>query len=121
MNFPNKPKGIKRIMLATANSARAFNWLTKNETAFQQELLISAILVTVTFFLEVTFAEQLILWCALLFVLFTEALNTAIEAVVDRIGIEHHSLSGLAKDIGSLAVSFSLIIAALIWLAVLLD
>jgi diacylglycerol kinase (ATP) len=54
-------------------------------------------------------------------VLFTETINTAIEAVVDRIGYEHHQLSGLAKDLASAAVFISMIIAIIIWGVVLAD
>ena len=45
--------------------------------------------------------------------------NSAIEATVDRIGLERHTLSGLAKDIGSAAVLTSLLLLAVIWILVL--
>lgn len=61
------------------------------------------------------------LWCALLVVLLAEIINTAIEAVVDRISLEIHPLSGLAKDLGYLAVMVSVIIAILIWASVFVE
>ena len=116
----NKPKGLKRVYLATLNSLRAFNWLMKNEAAFRQELLLLIVVIPITFFLEITIKEQLILIIATLFIIFTEILNTAIESVVDRVGLDIHPLSGLAKDLGSAAVFISLVIAACTWIAVLI-
>jgi diacylglycerol kinase (ATP) len=115
----NKPTGLKRIHLATLNSLRAFMWLFKNESAFKQELLLLLMAIPMTFIFDITMKEQLILILAVLFIIFTEIINTAIEAVVDRVGLEFHPLSGLAKDLGSAAVFVSLIIASIIWLAVL--
>ncbi|WP_373560817.1 diacylglycerol kinase [Idiomarina loihiensis] len=64
--------------------------------------------ISVTFLFNITLKEQLILIIAVLFIMFTEIVNTAIEAVVDRIGFEIHPLSGLAKDLGSAAVLVSI-------------
>jgi len=116
----NKPKGIKRIFLATINSLRAFQWLYKNESAFKQELILLLVTIPITFVFNISLKEQLILISTILFIIFTEIINTAIEAVVDRIGLEFHTLSGLAKDLGSAAVFVSLVISTMIWLAVLL-
>ena len=52
---------------------------------------------------------------SLLIVPIVELLNSAIEANVDRVGLERHELSGWAKDIASAAVFFSIIFAAVIW------
>ena len=104
-----KPKGLKRIVLASFNSFRAIKWLYQNESAFRQELLLLMIA-----------KEQVTLILAVLFIIFTEIVNTAIEAVVDRVGLEIHPLSGLAKDLGSAAVLLSLIIASSIWFVILL-
>lgn len=119
-NNDNKPKGVKRLYLAALNSARAFKWLIKNEAAFRQEVVLLIFCVPVTFLFNVTIKEQLIMITAVLFIVFTEIVNTAIEAVVDRVGLEIHPLSGLAKDLGSAAVFVSIIIALLIWVAVLI-
>jgi len=116
----NKPKGIQRIILASLNSFRAFKWLYQNESAFRQELLLLFIAIPVSFAFDISAKEQVTLILAVLFILFTEIINTAIEAVVDRVGLEIHPLSGLAKDLGSAAVFISLIVASSIWLVVLL-
>lgn len=114
-----KQQGIKRIYSAFINSSRGFIWLIKNEAAFKQEFSISILLTFASFFLDINTFEQLVLISVLGFVLIVEIINTAIEATIDRIGLEHHSLSGLAKDLGSLAVLFSLFIAFATWGVVL--
>lgn len=116
----NKPKGLKRIMLASLNSYRAIEWLFHNESAFKQELLLLVVAIPLTFRFDISVAQQVILIVAILFIMFTEILNTAIEAVVDRIGLDIHPLSGLAKDLGSAAVLLSIFIASGIWFAILL-
>lgn len=116
----NKPTGLKRIYLASLNSMRAFKWLIKNESAFKQELLLLLIAVPLSFLLEVTRMEQVALILSILFIVFIEIINTAIEAVVDRISLEIHPLSGLAKDLGSAAVLVSLVMAVIVWGAILL-
>ena len=121
MKFDKKQqaKGLKRLYLASLNSARGFRWLSKNESAFRQELLLLALAVPLVLLLELTFAERLMLIASVLFVILVEVINTAIEVVVDRIGTEIHPLSGLAKDLGSGAVFVSILIATCIWLMVL--
>ena len=116
----NKPKGLHRVYLATLNSFRAFKWLYNNESAFKQELLLLLIAIPISFAFNISIKEQVVLILAIVFIIFTEIINTAIEAVVDRIGLEIHPLSGLAKDLGSAAVMISLIVASSIWLIILL-
>lgn len=114
-----KHTGFKRIYLAFMNSIKGFKWLVKNEAAFQQELILITLLSVVSAFLNVSLLIHLLLIVSLLLVLLVEVINTAIEATIDRIGLEHHSLSGLAKDLGSLAVFISLAIAVATWGVVL--
>ena len=116
----NKKQGLARVFSAFINTCKGLGWMTKNEAAFRQELLLSVILIPLTFTFNISTLEQAALIVSLLFVLFTETLNTAIEAVVDRIGYEYHELSGLAKDLASAAVFISMVIAVIIWGAVLL-
>jgi diacylglycerol kinase (ATP) len=113
------PKGFKRIYLAFFNTLRGFNWLLKNEAAFQQEIFLASCLTAMTYFLDVTASEQIILIIALLFILLIEIINTAIEVTIDRIGLEHNTLSGLAKDLGSAAVFISFAITLCVWGAIL--
>lgn len=114
-----KITGLKRLYFALLNSAKGFAWLIKNEAAFKQELLLGIFLMAYSFTLEISALEQLLLIGVLLFVLIVEIINTAIEATIDRIGLEHHPLSGLAKDLGSLAVLLSLFFATATWVVML--
>lgn len=114
-----KQQGYKRIYLALINSVKGFKWLMKNEAAFQQELILMILLSAFSCFLSISLLIHLLLILSLLFVLLVEVINTAIEATIDRIGLEHHTLSGLAKDLGSLAVFISLMIAVATWGVVL--
>jgi diacylglycerol kinase (ATP) len=66
-------------------------------------------------------ANSAALIVSVLLVLVVELLNSGIEAVVDRIGDEPHKLSGRAKDMGSAAVFIALVIAAVVWIAVLFE
>jgi diacylglycerol kinase (ATP) len=62
--------------------------------------------------------ERVILVGSCLLVLIVELLNSAVEAAVDRVGDEHHELSGRAKDLGSAAVFVSLVAVATVWVTV---
>ncbi|AEA96515.1 diacylglycerol kinase [Alteromonas mediterranea] len=115
-----KPKGMLRIVLAMKNSVRAISsWLVKNESAFRQELILLILAAGVLAFWSIPYMEKAILLSSILFVLFAEIINTAIEVTIDRIGKEIHPLSGLAKDLGSAAVLVTIAISSLLWLATL--
>lgn len=115
INYQEKKQGINRVLSAFVNTYNGLGWMVKNEAAFKQELLLILFLLPVSVLLPVTPFEHLALALSLLFVLFAETINTAIEAVVDRISYEHHQLSGLAKDLGSAAVLISFVIAGVTW------
>ncbi|MBC53048.1 MAG: diacylglycerol kinase [Gammaproteobacteria bacterium] len=108
-------KGLKRLIHATRYSCQGLRALWQQEAAFRQEVALSLLLTPVIIMVDVTPAERALLVAALLLILITEILNTAVEVVIDRIGHEKHELSGRAKDMGSAAVMFSLIGAAIIW------
>jgi len=112
-------KGFKRLTNATLFSIQGIKAAYQHEEAFRQEVFLLIGLIPAAIYFASTLAETLILICSILFVLVVELLNSAIEAVVDRISDEHHELSGRAKDMGSAAVSISLIICAGIWVSVL--
>ncbi|WP_255230599.1 diacylglycerol kinase [Pseudoalteromonas sp. HM-SA03] len=65
--------------------------------------------------LFVCFFQRFMLFCATLFVMFAEIVYSAIEATIDRVGLEIHPLSGLAKDLGSAGVLIALIVFICIW------
>lgn len=116
----SKPTGVKRIYLAWSNSFRALKWLYQHEAAFKQEVLLLVLAIPATCYFDISRLEQVILLLSIVFIIFTEIINTAIEAVVDRIGLEIHPLSGLAKDLGSAAVLISTLITIALWLTILL-
>ena len=111
--------GITRIINAAGYSWLGFKAAYKNEAAFRQELWLAIILIPTGIYLGETLIDKAILICSVLFVLVVELLNSAIESVVDRIGDEHHELSGRAKDMGSSAVFLAITITLIIWVAVL--
>lgn len=116
---PFRKTGLRRVLNASRFSWQGLSWLALNEPAFRQELALAAILSLVSFFLNISPLECLLLNGVLILVLMVEVINTAIEAVVDRISDEIHPLSGLAKDLGSAAVFLSLFLAAICWGVVL--
>ena len=111
--------GITRIINAAGYSWLGFKAAYKNEAAFRQELWLCILLIPVALYFGETLMDKAILISSLLFVLIVELLNSAIEAVVDRIGDEIHELSGRAKDMGSTAVFIAITMAVIIWIGVL--
>ena len=108
--------GIKRINAASKNSMKCIRDAWHYESAFRQDAFISVVLLLLSFLLARTVVEWIILILPLFVLLIVELLNSAIENVVDRIGPERHELSGRAKDMGSSAVFFCLILIAVVWL-----
>jgi len=109
------PGGLKRVWNAMFYSFRGFAAAFRNEAAFRQELGLTIVLAPIGIWLGTTGVERALLIGALFLVLMVELLNSGIEAVVDRVGLERHELSGLAKDIGSAAVFVSLVNVLVIW------
>ena len=112
--------GLRRLINATGYSWKGFKAAFANEAAFREETLAATVLIPLAIILPVTWLETVLLIVAVLGLLLSEILNSALEAVVDRIGTEIHPLSGRAKDMGSAAVLLALIICVLIWLVILL-
>ena len=111
----SEAKGLKRLINATRYSLAGLRAAWKNEEAFRMEIVAAAVMIPSAFWLGTTAAQRGLLVGTCFVVMITELLNSAIEAIVDRIGTEHHELSGRAKDIGSAAVMVSLIMTLIIW------
>ena len=111
--------GLKRILNATQYSMSGFKAAFVNEAAFRQIVLLNAILIPVTFFLNVNAVEQALMILVCLLALIVELFNSAIEAVVDRISLERHELSKNAKDMGSAAQFVALLIIFVTWCIIL--
>jgi diacylglycerol kinase (ATP) len=112
-------KGIKRILKAFVYSWEGFVEVFKTEAAFRQELVLCVVLFVTAILMPVTIIEKLFLTGSLFIILLMEIINSAIEAVVDRISNEKHHLSKKAKDAGSLMVLVAFIYAAIVWGAIL--
>ena len=120
MKSPYKGKtGLKRLVNAFGYSIAGTLAAFKHEDAFRQEVILTAILTPIALYYGETAIDQALMISSLLLIIIVELLNSSIEATVDRISIKHHKLAKRAKDIGSAAVFFSLINAAVIWFLIL--
>ena len=110
-----------RIVRAARYSFAGLRSAVAGEAAFRQELILAALLTPAAIWLGENGVERALMVGVLLLVLIVELVNSAIEAVVDRVGKEFHDLSGRAKDLGSAAVFISLVAVPIVWGLVLLD
>jgi len=111
-----KNKGLKRVLMAGVYSFNGIKAAVKYEAAFRQELILAVISIPVAIIWVENSQSRVILIAATGLVLITELLNSAVEAVVNRVGPEYHELSGRAKDIGSAAVLLCLLLWAYVWI-----
>ncbi|MBP5343952.1 MAG: diacylglycerol kinase [Alphaproteobacteria bacterium] len=115
----NTSTGLKRILKAFTYSGKGWVVVCKTEAAFRQDLVIFILGALLCFSLSLSGLERAILLFSLFFILLMELVNSAIEAVIDRISQKYHPLSGKAKDIGSLLVLVAYVNAIVVWLLVL--
>lgn len=117
MTNSNKPgrTGLSRIVWATRYSWLGIRAAWRGEAAFRQELSLMLIMLPIAFWLGQSASERLLLIIPCFIVIIVELINSAIEAVVDRIGTDIHPLSGQAKDMGSAAVFFALCLVVMAW------
>lgn len=116
MESPHKSKsGLVRIWRAFRYSLEGFGAALKHEHAFRQELLLCLVLLPFALFMPFDVVERVLLVASLMLVLIVELLNSAVEAVVDRVSLDDHDLSKRAKDIGSAAVFLSLTLVVIVW------
>lgn len=107
--------GWRHLVRSTRYSLKGLKAAFRNETAFRQELCLCLVMLPLALWIGRTPIEWILLIGSCLLVLIVELLNSAVENVVDRIGTEHHELSGRAKDIGSAAVMLALMLAGITW------
>lgn len=113
--------GLKRIYSAFFYSIDGLTSAWRHEHAFRQELGLFVVGTVIALLLRISAFEKLVLIGVLVLVLIVELINSAIEAVVDRISLERHSLSKNAKDFGSAAVLLTCLLAAATWAVVLFN
>ena len=107
--------GLRRLLFTLVNSGKGLRFLLRKEEAFQLEALLACVLIPVAILLPVSPVERVLLIGAVFTALIVEVLNTSIEVLTDRVSLDRHELSGLAKDLGSLAVTLSLLLWAIVW------
>ena len=112
--------GLQRVWNAFHYSRAGLYAAFTCEDAFRQEAMLAALLIPISFFLPVAGIGRALMIASVLLVLIVELLNSAIEAVVDRVSLDRHHLSKRAKDIGSAAVLLALINVVSVWACVLL-
>lgn len=113
--------GIKRIIKATGYSFNGLKAAFRHEAAIRQECILLVFAIVLLLLVDVTVVEKILMLGVVVLVLIIELINSAIEAVVDRIGVERHELSGRAKDIGSAAVMVALTFAGFTWVYILMS
>jgi diacylglycerol kinase (ATP) len=111
--------GLKRIYTALGYSMAGFRAAWRGEHSFRQELFLVVIATIAALLLPVSAMEKLLLIAVFVLVLIVELINSAIEAVVDRVSLERNPLSKNAKDFGSAAVLLTLLLAAATWFVIL--
>lgn len=112
--------GVRRILNATGYSWAGLCAAWRGEAAFRQLIALNALLIPLACYLNVSRAERALLIASALLCPLIELLNSAIEAAIDRISLERHALSKQAKDMGSAAQTFALLIVASTWAVILL-
>jgi diacylglycerol kinase (ATP) len=113
--------GLRRVWNALHYSLDGVRAAYRCEDAFRQESWLAALLIAAALFLPVGGVARALMIGSVLLVLIIELINSAIEAAIDRIGLENHRLSKRAKDIGSAAVLIALINVAAVWGSILLE
>jgi diacylglycerol kinase (ATP) len=116
-----KPTGLTRIVRAFGYSVKGFAQTWREEAAFRQEVTLAVLVIPLGIYLGHTGVERALLVSPMLLILIVELLNSAVEAVVDRSGMERNRLAGMAKDMGSAAVLLSFFLLGTVWLLVLFD
>ena len=119
---PYKGKtGLQRVLNAAGYSWAGLTAAFRHEDAFRQEVFLALLMIPLAFYLGSTGISRALMIGSVLLVLIVELLNSAVEAAVDRISLEHHQLIKRAKDMGSAAVMIALVNAAAVWALILLN
>ena len=110
-----KHRGIRRLINAFWYSLAGFKAAWKEEEAFRQEIILAIFVIPAGLWLGTTGTQRALLIGTYFLIPLIELLNSAIEAIVDRMGPERHVLSGRAKDLGSASVLLIICIVIIIW------
>ena len=110
---------FQHLVNATRYSIKGLIQTWSSEAAFRYEIYVSIVALPTAWILGRNAAERALLIGSVVLILVVELVNSAIEAVVNRVGPERHELSGRAKDTASAAVFCSIILATAVWLTIL--
>jgi diacylglycerol kinase (ATP) len=120
MKYPQRRRGVfARMWNALFYSLDGLSAAFRHEDAFRQEVLMALVLVPIALHMPASGIGRALMVASVLLVLIVELLNSAIEAVTDRISLEDHVLAKRAKDMGSAAVMIALINVPVVWTLVL--
>jgi len=120
MSNPHKGRtGLDRVQHALGYSIAGLGAALRHESAFRQEAALALVMLPAAFWLGRNWVEVALLAGSVMLVMIVELLNSAVEAVVDRVSFELHELSKRAKDVGSAAVLLALLLCGGIWAAAL--
>lgn len=111
--------GVRRLINAFGYSMDGFRAAYQHEDAFRQEVWLALVLIPLALIIESYSVHRVLMIGSVLLVMIVELLNSAVEAVVDRVSIERHALAKRAKDIGSAAVLLALINLVMVWSLIL--
>jgi diacylglycerol kinase (ATP) len=117
----DKPTGMTRVIRAFGYSLQGLAHAWREEASFRQEAVLALVLIPVGIYLGHSGMQRAALVSPVLLILIVEILNSALEAVVDRSGLERHPLAGMAKDMGSAAVLLTFVLLGTVWMLVLSD
>lgn len=112
--------GLRRLINAFGYSMDGFKAAYRHEDAFRQEVRLALVLIPLALYLEHEALHRILMVGSVILVMIVELLNSAVEAVVDRVSMERHALAKRAKDIGSAAVLLALVNLAVVWGLILL-
>jgi diacylglycerol kinase (ATP) len=104
-----------KLYKAYLNSWNGLKNAWRFQWAFRVEVILLFIAIPCTFFLGKNAAEYVLLLGSLCMLLVVEIINSAIETTINRVGLEFHELSGLAKDLASAAVFLAIVNALITW------
>ncbi|RIY36049.1 diacylglycerol kinase [Psittacicella gerlachiana] len=110
-----KHTGFTHFLKAFGYSCKGFKSAWQTEAAIRQEVILALVLIPLGAYLGDTGVEKALLIASILLVILCELLNSALEAVVDRISEDYHPLAGKAKDLGSACVFVAIVIALVVW------
>lgn len=120
MESPFKGKrGLRRVLNALGYSVSGIQAAYRHEDAFRQEIWLALLLIPIALWLPATGTGHALMIASVILVLIIELINSALEATVDRISLDHHELAKRAKDIGSAAVLLALMNVVIVWALVL--